>query len=151
MKSTSITAVIATALLLVTGALYRQFTSGNQADIKPGRESMDILDPAGNKKMIKGETVPWSGADNNGATGPSESARATVRAMKELKEKMADDGIDFAAAMNTIEEKLGNAPDGKLSEEEIISVLPPEHARELLRIINQMYYPGTINTEENQP
>ncbi len=150
MKSSTITAVIALVVLLATVALYRQFISGNQDGIEPGQESQYMFVSAGNEKMTDDETVSGSEADSSSATGNTERAQATARAMKELKEKMADDGVDFAAAMNTIEKKLTDAPDGKLSEKEIISVLPPEHAGELLKIINQMYYPGTINTEEDQ-
>ncbi len=140
MKTTTITAAIAFAILLITGTLFRVFAP----------EHCDVGGREGTSSAVSSLFEDADSADHE--PGPAETEAASRAAMKlqELKKKMSDDGADFGAMMKRLQERLNSSPDGKISEKDILGVIPPEHAEEFKKIINEMYYPGTINDKENQ-
>lgn len=64
----------------------------------------------------------------------------TADDIENLKARMKQGGVDFTELMDTIQGKLREAPDGKLSEEELLGALPPEYVDEFLMVVQRMYH-----------
>ncbi len=73
-----------------------------------------------------------------------ESSAAQAR-VEDLKKKLRADHTDFGRMKRDLEDRLNKAPDGKITPEEVLAVIPPEHREEFKSIITSMY------TEQNEP
>jgi len=78
------------------------------------------------------------------STPTDESATAQAR-IENLKKKLRSDHTDFGRMKRDLEERLSRAPDGKITPEEILAVIPPEHREEFKSVITSMY------AEQNKP
>lgn len=73
-----------------------------------------------------------------------ESSAAQAR-IENLKKKLRADHTDFGRMKRDLEDRLNKAPDGKISPEEVLAVIPPEHREEFKSVITSMY------AEQNKP
>jgi len=73
-----------------------------------------------------------------------ESSAAQAR-VENLKKKLKADHTDFGRMRRDLEDRLNRAPDGKITPEEVLAVVPPEHREEFKSVITSMY------TEQNEP
>jgi hypothetical protein len=73
-----------------------------------------------------------------------EVTAARVR-IEDLKKKLKVWNTDFARMKHDLEQRLDRAPDGKITPEEVLAVIPPEYREEFKSVITSMY------TEQIEP
>jgi len=70
---------------------------------------------------------------------PMDESSAVQGRIEGLKMKLKAENTDFTRMRRDLEDRLSRAPDGKITPDEILAVIPPAHREEFKSILTSMY------------
>lgn len=141
---------IAFAALSALGAVVasQSVNRNDNSEMTPGAEPEQVRDvsdiPADSSLTMPN---PYE------SSMPVDESKAVQARIENLKKKLRADHTDFGRMKRDLEDRLGKAPDGKISPDEVLAVIPPQHREEFKSVMAGMYAPSNKPTtiQETRP
>jgi len=132
----------AAAALLVLGAGFVFWTADRNDQDHLARETVPAR--VGNLSATSSDLASMP-SSRDVQSEPADDALAARARMEDLKNKLRADHADFGRMKRELEDRLSRAPNGKITPEEVLAVIPPRHREAFKSVIAGM------DAEQNEP